>query len=184
MTPSHSRKYEHDLTKCVSKGPQPQTVSLGLSSNEDIINNTLWEQSSNSTSYTHPRYFGSTPRMLCSCRRRMRPKITEYRFISLIHIISKIIVKMIALQLAPLINNLVFKFQNSSINKRSTHDNFMYVCNLARRLHKRKIPTLLFKLDIHKVFDCVRWEFILELLKRHNLPPQWNRRWPTSMAGA
>jgi hypothetical protein len=49
----------------------------------------------------------------------------------------------------------------------------MYVRNLARMLHKSKIPTLLFKLDIRKAFDSIRWEFILELIKkRHGFPPK------------
>ena len=59
-------------------------------------------------------------------------------------------------------NELVSNAQSAFIKKRSIHDNFMYVRNLARKLHKSKTPTLLFKLDIRKAFDSVRWEFIIE----------------------
>jgi mannosylglycoprotein endo-beta-mannosidase len=58
--------------------------------------------------------------------------------------------------------------------------NFMYVKNLAKRLHKSKIPSLLFKLDIRKAFDSVRWDYILELLKRHGFPPKF-RNWITAL---
>jgi hypothetical protein len=102
--------------------------------------------------------------------------IFDYRPISLIHAIAKIIAKMIAIRLAPHMNDLVSNAQSAFIKRRSIHDNFMYVRNLARRLHKSKIPSLLFKLDIRKAFDSVRWDFIMELLKRHGFPPRF-RDW-------
>jgi hypothetical protein len=61
---------------------------------------------------------------------------------------------------------LVSNVQSAFIKRRSIHDNFLYVKNLATRLHRAKIPALLFKLDIRKAFDLVRWEFILDLLQR------------------
>jgi hypothetical protein len=78
---------------------------------------------------------------------------------------------MLASGLVPLMNDLVSYAPSAFIKKRSIHYNFMYVRNIARNLHKRNIPTLLFKLDIRKAFDSIRWEFILELLKGHWFPP-------------
>jgi mannosylglycoprotein endo-beta-mannosidase len=98
-------------------------------------------------------------------------EINDYRPISAIHAIAKIIAKMIASRIAPLMDDLVSNAQSAFIKKRSIPDNFLYVRNLARRLHKSKCPTLLFKLGIRKAFDSVRWEFLLELLKRHGFPP-------------
>jgi hypothetical protein len=86
----------------------------------------------------------------------------------LIHAVAKITAKILASCLAPLMNNLVSNAQSAFIKRRSIHDNFLYLRNLARRLHKSKIPTLLLKLDIWKDFDYVSWEYILELLSRHN----------------
>jgi hypothetical protein len=50
---------------------------------------------------------------------------------------------------------MVSKCQSAFIKKRSIHDNFLYVQNMVRKLHKLKLPTLLLKLDIHKAFDMV-----------------------------
>ena len=83
-------------------------------------------------------------------------EVSDYRPISLIHTIAKIISKMLALRLGPHMNNLVSNAQSAFIKKRSIHDNFLYVKNLARRFHKGKTPALLFKLDIRKAFDSVR----------------------------
>jgi hypothetical protein len=74
--------------------------------------------------------------------------VADYRPISLIHAIAKIIAKMLALRISPLMNNLVSNAQSAFIKKRSIHDNFLYVKNLATRFHKARTPALLSKLDI------------------------------------
>ena len=102
--------------------------------------------------------------------------ISDYRPISLIHAIAKIIAKVLSLRLAPHMDALISNAQSAFIKKRSIHDNFMYVRNFARCLHKRKTPALLFKLDIRKAFDSVKWEFILDLLQRRGFPSKF-RDW-------
>jgi hypothetical protein len=106
--------------------------------------------------------------------------ISDYRPISLIHAIAKIIAKVLALRLSPLMNDLVSNAQSAFIKKRSIHDNFLYVRNLAKRFHKNKTPALLFKLDIRKAFDSVRWEFIVDLLQRRGFPSRF-RNWITAL---
>jgi mannosylglycoprotein endo-beta-mannosidase len=103
-------------------------------------------------------------------------EISDFRPISLIHGIAKIISKMLALRLGPFMNELVSNAQSAFIKKRSIHDNFLYVKNLATRFNKAKIPTLLFKLDIRKAFDSVSWEYILDLLQRRGFPTRF-RNW-------
>ena len=88
-------------------------------------------------------------------------KIGDYRPISLIHSIAKLLAKILALRLAPAMQEIISKSQSAFIKGRSIHDNFMYVRNMARRFHKSKTPMLLLKLDISKAFDSVRWEYIL-----------------------
>ena len=64
--------------------------------------------------------------------------VTDYRPISLIHAVAKIIAKVLATRLAPLMNTLISRAQSAFIKTRSIHDNFMYVRNFARRLHKSR----------------------------------------------
>lgn len=99
--------------------------------------------------------------------------VTDFRPISLIHGVAKIISKLLALRLAPHLNNLISPCQSAFIRGRSIHDNFMYVWNLARRLHRNKTPTLVLKLDISKAFDSVRWDYLLETLKQRGFPTKW-----------
>ena len=100
-------------------------------------------------------------------------EIHDYRPVSLIHAIAKIIRKLLVLRLAPLINELTSPCQSAFIKKRSIHDNFLYVRNLTRKFHRTKSPALLLKLDISKAFDSVRWDYLLSLMQRRGFPMRW-----------
>ena len=99
--------------------------------------------------------------------------IQGYRPISLIHAFAKIITKVLALRLAPFMNALTSQCQSAFIKGRSIHDNFMFVRNFTRRLHRNRSPALLLKLDISKAFDSVRWDYLLTLLQKRGFPLRW-----------
>jgi hypothetical protein len=54
-------------------------------------------------------------------------EIGDFRPISLIHAVAKIITKTLALRLAPFMNNIISPCQSAFIKRRSIHDNFLYV---------------------------------------------------------
>jgi hypothetical protein len=81
--------------------------------------------------------------------------VSDYRPISLIHSLSKIFSKLLANRLAPILGNLISKNQSAFIKTRCIHDNFLYVQNLIKELHRSKTPSLFIKLDISKAFDFV-----------------------------
>jgi len=58
--------------------------------------------------------------------------IQDFRPISLIHAVAKIITKILALRLAPFMNALISQCQSSFIKGRSIHDNFMYVADFTK----------------------------------------------------
>jgi hypothetical protein len=41
-------------------------------------------------------------------------------------------------------------------------------------MHKSKTPTLLFKLDIKKAFDSIRWDYMMELLQHFGFPSKFH----------
>lgn len=63
-------------------------------------------------------------------------RITDYGPISLIHSIAKIFSSLLAKRLAPLLDSMVSNYQSAFIKKRNIPDNFLYVQNTVRRLHK------------------------------------------------
>uniref|UniRef100_A0A452ZZM7 Reverse transcriptase domain-containing protein n=1 Tax=Aegilops tauschii subsp. strangulata TaxID=200361 RepID=A0A452ZZM7_AEGTS len=101
--------------------------------------------------------------------------IVDFRPISLIHAVTKLIDKVLSSRLGPHMSALVSNAQSAFIKMRSIHDNFMSVRNLARRLHKSKTPSLLFKLDIRKAFDSVKWGYLLDLLRRRGFPSKYRK---------
>jgi hypothetical protein len=70
-------------------------------------------------------------------------------------VIPKIIAKAMARRLSPKMNEIISRSQSAFIKSRTIHDNFMYVRNMARKLHRTKTPSLLIKLDIAKALDSV-----------------------------
>lgn len=109
--------------------------------------------------------------------------IEDYRPISLVHGFGKLFSKVLAIRLRPLMHSLISMNQSAFIRGRSIHDNFMYVRNMVRKHHRTKRPILLFKLDISKAFDSVRWDYLLALLQNIGFPPKWCE-WITGLLSA
>ena len=100
----------------------------------------------------------------------------DYRPISLIHSIAKLISKVLSLRLASVIHTLISPAQSTFLRTKCIHDSFLYVQNCIKALHRRKTPALLLKLDIAKAFDNVAWEYILELMEKRGFSARW-RDW-------
>jgi hypothetical protein len=107
-------------------------------------------------------------------------RISDFRPISLIHSFAKFISKMLANRLAPELDKLVSLNQNAFIKKRCIHDNFLYVQQVIKDLHKRKIPSLFIKLDISKEFDTVNWSYLLDIMSFLGFGWRW-REWISAL---
>ena len=97
----------------------------------------------------------------------------DYRPISLMHSIAKILCKLLANRLAPELDSLVSLSQSAFIKKRCIQDNFLYVHNVIREAHTKKKPLIFLKLDIAKAFDSVGWGFLLETLSAFGFGRRW-----------
>jgi mannosylglycoprotein endo-beta-mannosidase len=91
---------------------------------------------------------------------------TDFRPISLMHSVAKILTKILANKLAPHLSSLVSPCQSAFIKGRSIQDNFQYIQGAVNHFHCSKTPMLFLKLDIAKAFDSVRWEYMLEVMQR------------------
>jgi hypothetical protein len=100
-------------------------------------------------------------------------RLKDYRPISLMHSVGKLVTKVLATRLAPHLSSLVNNNQSAFIRGRSIHDNFMAVQLACRWLHCRNLPAVLLKVDIAKAFDSVAWEFLIHLLCHCGFPARW-----------
>jgi hypothetical protein len=107
-------------------------------------------------------------------KRDVSIQVQDYRPISLIHSISKLLSKVLSRRLAPYMSTLVQPNQSAFIRGRAIHDNFMTVqLGTAKLLHDRRWSCCLLKVDIAKAFNTVSWPFLFELLEFMGFSRRW-----------
>jgi hypothetical protein len=62
------------------------------------------------------------------------------------------------------LEHIISTNESAVIQKRYIHDNFVYVQEVIKDLHKRKILAPFLKLDILKAFDTVSWPYLLQIM--------------------
>lgn len=98
---------------------------------------------------------------------------SNFRPISLLNVDIKILAKILALRLNPIIGSLIHKDQVGFIPKRQASDNIRRVILLQHLARSRKIPMHLLSLDIRKAFDTVSWSYLLYILQRWGFGPHF-----------
>ena len=78
-----------------------------------------------------------------------------------------------ARRIAPFMRSLVRNNQSAFITGRLIHENFKAVQLTAKLLHRKKIPSALYKIDIAKAFDSLDWTFLLQLLGHMGFSNRW-----------
>jgi hypothetical protein len=97
----------------------------------------------------------------------------DFRPISLVHSIAKLITKVLANWLVGPLNQLVSPNQSAFIKGHFIQDNFMLLQQTTRFLHQQKQPRLVLKLDITKALNSVSWPILLEVMQHLGIGPIW-----------
>ncbi|GLT30193.1 hypothetical protein SLA2020_050080 [Shorea laevis] len=98
--------------------------------------------------------------------------IQKFRPICLLNVAYKVLSKVLVNRLRPFLQQLIGPFQNSFLAGRSTTDNVILTqetVHSMRKLRGRK-GALAFKIDLHKAFDSVDWDFLRQVLVDFNIP--------------
>jgi hypothetical protein len=63
--------------------------------------------------------------------------------------------------------------QTGFLSGRRISENIVYAADLLRCCHMRKVPTIVFKIDLWKAFDSVNWDSLLTILCAHGFDDRW-----------
>jgi hypothetical protein len=91
--------------------------------------------------------------------------VRDYRPISLVHSFSKLFSKIIANRLRGKLGDIITANQSAFVKGQCLHDNFILVRQLVRKIHYKKEPGVLIKLDLSRAFDSISWSFLFEIMR-------------------
>ncbi|GKB80138.1 RNA-directed DNA polymerase, eukaryota, reverse transcriptase zinc-binding domain protein, partial [Tanacetum coccineum] len=99
--------------------------------------------------------------------------VKDFKPISLIGSLYKIIAKLLANRLMLVIGDLVHEVQSAFIEYRQILDGPFILNELIQWCKHKKKQTMIFKVDFEKAFDSVRWDFLDDVLKNFGFGDRW-----------
>nr|GEY02874.1 RNA-directed DNA polymerase, eukaryota [Tanacetum cinerariifolium] len=92
--------------------------------------------------------------------------VKDYRPISLIESLYKIIAKILANRLVGVLGKLVNEVQSACIVNRQILDGPFILDELIHWCHAKKKVTMIFRVDFKKAYDSVRWDYLDDVLNK------------------
>ncbi|GJV84265.1 RNA-directed DNA polymerase, eukaryota [Tanacetum coccineum] len=124
---------------------------------------------------------GTFPRGCNSSFIALIPKVNDAKFvndfrpISLIGCVYKVITKVLANRLATVISDLVSETQSAFVANRQILDGPFILNEMLNWCKRKKKQAMFFKVDFAKAYDSVRWDYLLDILQAFGFGPNWCR---------
>ncbi|GKC49890.1 RNA-directed DNA polymerase, eukaryota, reverse transcriptase zinc-binding domain protein [Tanacetum coccineum] len=99
--------------------------------------------------------------------------LSDYRPISLIGCMYKVLSKLLSYRLSRVIHKLISPNQTAFLKGRQILDGSLIANEIVNFVKKKKIKMLLFKVDFEKAFDSVNWNFLLDTMSKMNFGTKW-----------
>ncbi|GJX86241.1 RNA-directed DNA polymerase, eukaryota, reverse transcriptase zinc-binding domain protein [Tanacetum coccineum] len=106
--------------------------------------------------------------------------VKDFRPISLIGSIYKIIAKILTNRLVGVLGDIVNEVQSAFISERQILDGPFILNEIMQWCRRRKKQSLIFKVDFEKAYDSVRWDFLDDILVKFGFGIKW-RGWNSKL---
>ena len=80
--------------------------------------------------------------------------------------VYKVFAKVMVNRIKPFLENIIGTPQKGFVPRRKILDATITTPKIIHSMEKNKIPGMALKLDISKVYDKVRWDFLYDVLER------------------
>ncbi|GJV77012.1 RNA-directed DNA polymerase, eukaryota [Tanacetum coccineum] len=99
--------------------------------------------------------------------------VTDYRPISLIGSVYKVVTKILANRLATVVSDLVSDTQSAFVANRQILDGPFILNEVLTWCKRKRKQAMIFKVDFAKAYDSVRWDYLMEVLQAFGFGPNW-----------
>jgi len=99
--------------------------------------------------------------------------LEQYKPISLVGVMYKIIAKLLADRIKKVFSSIVDESQSALLKDRRILDNVHMANKVVEHLRRRGRSGLCLKVDFEKAYDLVRWEFLYDILHRMGFHHRW-----------
>nr|XP_027109237.1 uncharacterized protein LOC113729105 [Coffea arabica] len=101
-------------------------------------------------------------------------EFSQFRPISLCNFVNKIFSKILARRLAPLLPKIISPNQSGFVQERSISDNYLLVQEVIAGIkRKARGGNVVFKLDMTKAYDRMKWPFLIQVLRAFGFGERW-----------
>ncbi len=94
-----------------------------------------------------------------------RSDVRNWRLISLLTVIYKILAKSLARRLGPILSSLVGRDQGAFVQGRSIFDNILTAIEALEIIEEDNLEVAVLLIDLEKAYDHVNWTFVMTTLK-------------------
>lgn len=109
---------------------------------------------------------------------------SDFRPISVINLIPKLISKVLSNRLRWRLPDLIFNRQTAFVHGRQIFENFITTRELLHHIAYAKEKAIFAKVDFRKAFDTLEWPFLMAVMTARGFPARWigwvNSLWTTS----